>query len=171
MLLKWWSAREVVEIGTTLADSLRPEAGHGLPANRDPRLLPIHQRAVDAFLRRVTREVAPLKLGFLRRAKLLNAFKWRLREHGFDRSEADELTQMVLFQLYGAHTRLPAAAGSEAPSGLMLPPSVSDRCWRKPMRISPRPAMAKPPPAYGESCGSILATQPRMPSSVPHCAI
>lgn len=114
MFLNWWSVREVVEIGTTLADCFRPQDGRGVPACREARPSTFSKHELDSFLRRVTREVAPLKLGVFRRAKLLNSFKWRLREHGFERSTADELTQMMLFQLYGTHANIPAPAANEA---------------------------------------------------------
>jgi tetratricopeptide (TPR) repeat protein len=99
MLLKWWNAREVVEIGTTLADHFRPQEGHERPAHREAGPCTAQPRQVESFLRRVTREVAPLKLGLLKRAKLLNSFKWRLRELGFDPKSADELTQALLMRL------------------------------------------------------------------------
>jgi Flp pilus assembly protein TadD len=116
MLLKWWSARGVVEIGTMLADCFRPQSGREIPADREARPFRVSQRELESFLRRVTREVGPLKLGLLKRAKLLNSFKWRLREHGFARSEADELTQMMLFQLYGTHPKVTPPAGYKAPN-------------------------------------------------------
>lgn len=114
MLFKWWDTREVVEIGTKLADCFRPQVRRELPADRDVHPFGIHPRELENFLKRVTREVGPLKLGLFRRAKLLNSFKWRLREHGFDSSEADQLTQMVLFQLYGSHTKVSVPPGVEA---------------------------------------------------------
>lgn len=40
-----------------------------------------------------------MRLNLFKRAKLLNSFKWRLLEHGFDSSAADELTQLVVMQL------------------------------------------------------------------------
>jgi len=115
MLFEWWNAREVVEIGKTLADCFRPQGGRELPGREQARPFGIHQHELDSFLRRVTREVGPRKLGLLSRAKLLNSFKWRLREHGFDAGQADELTQMVLFQLYGNHSNLSTLTPGGAP--------------------------------------------------------
>lgn len=115
MLLKWWDAREVVEIGTTLADCFRPQGGRELPVNREERPSRISQREIESFLRRVTREVGPRKLNLFKRAKLLNSFKWRLREHGFDGDEADELTQLMLFRLYRSDARFVVPAGAELP--------------------------------------------------------
>lgn len=118
MFLGWWNAREVIAIGTKLADCLQPTSGREKPADREAPSIRIHQRELQSFLGRVTREVGPLKLNFFKRAKLLNSFKWRLRDHGFDRKQAEELTQILLFQLYGSHTRpaVPASAGVPKPA-------------------------------------------------------
>ena len=108
MLLKWWDAREAVEIGATLADCFRPRQGREPAGHREALRFGVPQRELENFLRRVTREAGPLNLGVFKRAKLLNAFKWRLREHGIGSEEAAELTQMMLFQLYGTHTKITA---------------------------------------------------------------
>ncbi|MGH7122313.1 MAG: tetratricopeptide repeat-containing sulfotransferase family protein, partial [Acetobacteraceae bacterium] len=57
------------------------------------------QKAVQAFLRKVDREARPLGLNMFKRAKLANAFKWRLLEKGAEPEKVDELTQMLLLQL------------------------------------------------------------------------
>jgi Flp pilus assembly protein TadD len=114
MFLDWWNGREVVKIGKTLADCFRPRVGREHPAHREARPFGVQPRELDSFLRRVTREVGPLKLNLFKRARLFNSFKWRLREHGFDRSDADELTQSMIFQLYGTHTKLAAPPGAAA---------------------------------------------------------
>ena len=115
MFSGWWNAREVIEIGTKLADSFRLREGRERPANAGVRPIRVHQRELESFLARVAREVGPLKLNFFKRAKLLNSFKWRLREHGFNPKEAEELTQMVLFRLYGTHPKSAIQAAVEAP--------------------------------------------------------
>jgi Flp pilus assembly protein TadD len=131
MFFKWWNAREVVETGKTLADHFRPQEGRERPTHREVRPRTPHPRELESFRRRVTREVAPLKLGLLKRAKLLNSFKWRLLEHGFDRRQANELTQMVLFQLYGSQGKLAVPASREAPdptnaSALRIAPLLAE---------------------------------------------
>ena len=115
MFSDWWNAREVIAIGTKLADFFRPREGREPPANPAARPFRVHQRELESFLACVTREVGPLRLNFFKRAKLLNSFKWRLREHGFDPKEAEELTQMVLFRLYGTHPKAAIPAAVEAP--------------------------------------------------------
>jgi tetratricopeptide (TPR) repeat protein len=99
MLLNWFDAREAVEVGATLADHFLPEQQSSKSGGRksDP---PKDWRAsVPRFRQRVAREAGPLKLNLFKRAKLLNSFKWRLSELGFDPKSVDELTQLVLMQL------------------------------------------------------------------------
>jgi len=57
MLLKRWNAREVVEIGMTLADCFRPKGEREARAHRETRPFGIHQCEPESFLQRMTREV------------------------------------------------------------------------------------------------------------------
>jgi hypothetical protein len=65
---------------------------------------------VQRLLLKVDQDVRPLKLGWLGRARLANAFKWRLREGGLAQDAVDELTQLVL-----THLTRPALAGDQVP--------------------------------------------------------
>ena len=121
MFSRWWNAREVIEIGTKLADCFPAREGRELPANREARPFRVPQRELESFLGRVTKEVAPLRLNFLKRAKLLNSFKWGLRDNGFDPKEAEELTQILLFQLYGARTKSTVPAVAAVPNPAYAP--------------------------------------------------
>lgn len=105
MRLNWWNASDAIEAGTRLADHLRRPDGWGTSAEAQSVAPGKPGRDVARLLQRALREVPPLRLNFYKRARLLNSFKWRLRERGYDRGAADELTQMLLFQLYGARTR------------------------------------------------------------------
>jgi tetratricopeptide (TPR) repeat protein len=99
MILDWFDAREAIQVGSTLADSLlQPNA----PGNRHPAARPKEGRAdVQKFLQRALREIRPLKLNLFKRSKLLTAFKWKLLEHGYERAAVEELTHTLLMQLYG----------------------------------------------------------------------
>lgn len=109
MLLDWFNSNEATEAGTMLADYFLPEekvsAGGGKTASNGGADL-------QKFLQRVAREAGSLKLNLFKRAKLLNAFKWRLLERGVERSTVDELTELVLLQLSGRSLGLTARAGS-----------------------------------------------------------
>lgn len=110
MLRDWFDAREAAAAGVALADSFLPEPPPGrkkTSAARDWR------QDVPRFRQRITREAGRLKLNLFKRAKLLNSFKWRLSELGFDQKSVDELTQVVLMQLCvkGQGTAIPGSNG------------------------------------------------------------
>jgi tetratricopeptide (TPR) repeat protein len=115
MLLKWFNAREATEVGTALADDFALESvsgsadkrGQGDKLQAQGQEL---QKLLHRFLRRVEREVRPLKLNLFKRAKLANSFKWRLLEKGVEQPLVDELTQALVL-------RLASNQGSALPSG------------------------------------------------------
>lgn len=98
MLLSWLNAREATDLGRSLADHLLPRAGSESASRRKKALLS-DKEAIQAFLLHVDREARPLQLSFYKRAKLANAFKWRLLENGADEERIDELIQMLLLRL------------------------------------------------------------------------
>ena len=100
MIFEWLNAREVVAVGTSLADSF---ALNELPTR-------VHSHAdhvgsagtdIQRLLNLAAQEVRPLNLNVFKRAKLLGSFKWRLQERGLDSRSADELTHLLLLQLTG----------------------------------------------------------------------
>lgn len=110
MLFEWFNAREAVAVGTSLADHFLPR---DLPEPAERRKTGSSKgRGPDLqkFVQRVAQEARPLKLNLFKRARLLNSFKWRLVEHGYDRAAADELTQELLIQLCGGRADAGVAA-------------------------------------------------------------
>ena len=106
MMLDWFDAREAMQVGSTLADCLLKPMGAG---NRRPAPRPKEAGAdVQKFLQRAVGEIRPLKLNLFKRSKLLASFKWKLLEHGYDKPAAEELTHILLMQLWGS--KLGAAA-------------------------------------------------------------
>lgn len=112
MPLDWFNTREATQVGATLADYFLPEGGVSATGGRKTEPPKNGHADLQKFLQRVAREATPLKLNLIKRAKLLNTFKWRLLEHGLDRKFADELTELVLLQLSGRSLGLPVPAGS-----------------------------------------------------------
>lgn len=98
MLLKWFDAREVTELGRSLADQFpgQSETKSTAPGRKE---LLRDQKTTQAFLARVDREARPLPLNLFKRAKLANSFKWALLEKGLEQRRVDELTQMLLLRL------------------------------------------------------------------------
>lgn len=99
MLLDWFNSREAVAAGANLADYFLPQAGSATAGRKKGGAPRDWRQEVPRFRQRIARESAALKLNLFKRAKLLNSFKWRLLEHGFDANSADELTQVLLMQL------------------------------------------------------------------------
>lgn len=127
MLLNWFDAREAVAVGATLADHFLAESSSSAAGQKKGRAAKDWRANVAQFRQRVSRDAGPLKLNLFKRAKLLNSFKWRLSELGFDPQSVDELTQLVLMQLCvkgaGADTseREGAAKGSRGRSARRVP--------------------------------------------------
>ncbi|HEY1891665.1 MAG TPA: sulfotransferase [Steroidobacteraceae bacterium] len=99
MLLDWFNTRDAVAVGATLADHFLPERSSAAAAGNKSGAPKDWRQHVPRFRQRIAREAGALKLNLFKRAKLLNSFKWRLLELGFDAGSADELTQVVLMQL------------------------------------------------------------------------
>ena len=96
MIRQWFDASEATAVGAALADHFQS----GPAAGRKKATAPGDWRQeVPRLRQRIAREAGPLKLNLFKRAKLLNSFKWRLSELGFDPKSVEELTQVVLMQL------------------------------------------------------------------------
>ena len=78
MPLRWFDTSEAAAAGAALAEhwALPPAK----PARSNAQSQPA--QALQELLRRADREVRPLQLNFFKRAKLANAFKWKLLEKG-----------------------------------------------------------------------------------------
>ena len=88
---------KAVEVGTSLADHFVATVAD--QAGRKRNKAGGEDAHVQRFLAQVDREARPLQLGFFRRAKLANSFKWRLLEKGVDPGVVSELTRMLLIRL------------------------------------------------------------------------
>jgi hypothetical protein len=94
------NTRAAVKLGGELAEQLA--AAQSKKTARAPAV------ELQHFLHRVDTEVRPLGLGWLGRARLANAFKWKLRETGLAADVVDELTQLMLTRLSGSTDVTPA---------------------------------------------------------------
>jgi Flp pilus assembly protein TadD len=96
MILQWFDASEAATVGVSLADHFqaRPASGRKKAVAAGD-----WRQELPRLRQRISREAGPLKLNLFKRAKLLNSFKWRLSELGFDPKSVEELTQVVLMQL------------------------------------------------------------------------
>lgn len=99
MVLDWLNARQAIEVGARLADHFLPAGRASAQERRNAVASTDWRKDVQRFRQRVAQEAGSLKLNFFKRAKLLNSFKWKLVEHGFDSATAEDLTHELLMQL------------------------------------------------------------------------
>jgi tetratricopeptide (TPR) repeat protein len=96
MILEWFKAREVAQLGVVLADKFVSPT----PSASSIAAVEIPQgTAMLKFLERVDAELNSLRLNFYKRAKLANSFKWRLLEKGVPPESADNATQQLVLHL------------------------------------------------------------------------
>lgn len=115
MILQWFDARQASETGAALADKLTPGAGR--MNNADAART---EASLKALVKQVGSEVHGLGLNFYQRAKLANAFKWRLIENGVEKKVAHEVTQFLVVDISTTRTGETAAAqpaASTKPAG------------------------------------------------------
>ena len=98
MLFAWFDARHATEVGITLADQFAAQS-----AAQTDRWKKAKQAdsadPVRKLLQRAEREARSLPLNFYKRAKLANAFKWRLVEKGLKATVAADVTQTLVMHL------------------------------------------------------------------------
>ncbi len=99
MIFQWFNAHEASAVGVALADHFLPEPNSSAAGRRKAGAVRDWREDVPRFRQHIARKAGSLKLNLFKRAKLLNSFKWRLLELGFDQKSTDELTQVLLMQL------------------------------------------------------------------------
>ena len=104
MILQWFDARRASEAGAALADKLTPAAARMEKSDVAP------SESFREIVKRARGEVLDLKLNLYQRAKLANAFKWKLIENGIERKLADEVTQSLVMDLSTNRGAVPEAA-------------------------------------------------------------
>jgi tetratricopeptide (TPR) repeat protein len=98
MILSWLDTSKAVETGVALADQLAPRA---IPSaiKSGVTTRPILVAALQEILAQTDHPARATDLNFYKRAKLANAFKWRLIESGVERAAADEITQALVLNM------------------------------------------------------------------------
>jgi hypothetical protein len=99
MLLNFFNARRAVEIGDTLADQFVSQTP-AEPAKRGKKPAQAEDE-LRKFVQRIDSDARPLRLNFYKRAKLANAFKWKLLQTGVKPEFVNELTRILLVRLAG----------------------------------------------------------------------
>lgn len=98
MILGWFNAVEAQSFGRALAASFIER----LPPAEKTSDKKFETKAREALVK-MAKQVAAFRSGhrlnLYKKAKLGNAFKWTLREAGFDDAYTDELTEWLMLQL------------------------------------------------------------------------
>jgi hypothetical protein len=97
MWFKGLTTSKAAEVGASLADHFIGSAAEQPGRKRNK--AGGQEAHLQRFLAQVDREALPLRLGLFRRAKLANAFKWRLLDKGVEPALVDELTRILLLRL------------------------------------------------------------------------
>lgn len=100
-MIEWFNSRNALERGVALADKLTSAVRADKP---DAVLNP---KRLDHIVGLAGAQTLGLTLNFYKRAKLANAFKWRLIENGVGRKVADEVTQALVMNMAMSRKRLP----------------------------------------------------------------
>ncbi|MFZ0498499.1 MAG: sulfotransferase [Steroidobacteraceae bacterium] len=114
MIFQWFDAHEASTVGVALADHFLPQQSPAAAGRRKAGAVRDWREDVPRFRQHIVRQAGSLKLNLFKRAKLLNSFKWRLLELGFEPKAVDELTQVLLMQLV-VKGESAAMAQSQAP--------------------------------------------------------
>lgn len=95
MLFKWFDARNATAFGIALADQF---AARSAPQKKARRRAKHSHRGdpVTTVLQRAAHQLRSLPLNFYKKAKLANAFQWRLVEKGLEATVAAELTEKLV---------------------------------------------------------------------------
>jgi tetratricopeptide (TPR) repeat protein len=125
MLFDWFDSRHATEVGIALADHFAAQSATGAVSKRGSRQ---HARKTDplrSLLEWADREARSLPLNFYRKARLANAFKWRLVEKGLEAAVAADVTHTLVTHLslsraLSANDPPPVSAQSQSNADAML---------------------------------------------------
>lgn len=98
MLFSWFDAREEYEFGTRLAefcDQKFREIAKAADSKQEEK----RRKLIAQTLQQVSQFAASRRLNIYKKAKLGNAFKWKLADLGHDKELVDTLTKEVLLVL------------------------------------------------------------------------
>jgi tetratricopeptide (TPR) repeat protein len=110
MILQWFDARQASKAGAALADTLTTSAARIDSSDVDG----ANSGPLQDVVARAKYGMSGLQLNFYQRAKLANAFKWRLIENGIAKPVADKVTQYLIVNLLTGQRNDKEASGEPA---------------------------------------------------------
>src|SRR5271165_3324119 len=107
MMFQWFNAREASELGNALAEQFAAQTAVSSADRGKP---------VQELLRYADGDNRTSRLNMFKRAKLANAFKWRLLEKGIEKNFADEVTHKLVL-----HLSLRGSGNAQNPGAIASP--------------------------------------------------
>ena len=98
MVLGWFNTKEAEEFGNTLASFFDEKCRANMKAN-DHKVLAKQQKLVAEVMSKAQHFKATHKLNTYQKAKLGNAFKWKLRDLGHETQLIDLMVKDLMFSL------------------------------------------------------------------------
>lgn len=100
MALSWFDAREAEAFGNALAEFYNQEfRAHNKTGSHPNRKMEKQQKLVSQVFQQARQFRQAHKLNFYKKAKLGNAFKWKLRDLGHDGELIDQMTKDLMLVL------------------------------------------------------------------------
>ena len=96
-MISWLDARDAEKFGITLAEFFMERTPLEKPNNKIKSLAK-QQQVLDTMYSQIKPFKMKHKLNIYKKAKLGNAFKWRLLDSGYDPALADELTKLLMLK-------------------------------------------------------------------------
>lgn len=97
-MLSWFDASQAINFGVLLAKIVMEK----MPLDAPGAKAKIAEKKKDALFNRMALEIARFreknKLNIYKKAKLGNAFKWTLRDAGYDQAYVDTMTEWLMFR-------------------------------------------------------------------------
>lgn len=98
MVLSWFDASEVKEFGASLARFYIERISPGDFGEKNKSIAKKQQEVVNKMFQQMARFKLEHKLNIYKKAQLGNAFKWALKDAGYDATFVDQFTKELMLK-------------------------------------------------------------------------
>lgn len=95
-MLSWFDAKEATEFGTSLARFHIERIPLDEPGKKDKPTAKKHEETLNKLFQQMARFKLEHKLNIYKKAQLGNAFKWTLKEAGYESEYVDQVTKQLM---------------------------------------------------------------------------
>lgn len=99
MWFSWWDVREEKQFGYSLAELLIDRLGLEEPVLNNRLKGKKHDAMLHTMLQRIASFKLDRKLNTYKKAQIGNAFKWTLKDKGYDPDYVDQLTNWLMLKI------------------------------------------------------------------------